>query len=273
MFGGNVPQLDNNDPATYEWDGSRWSVKNQVGPFPRWGHQMAYDTNASRTILYGGMHANLFYTLSDTWTWDGSAWVQAGAGLPPGRTHGAMVFDSWRNETILYGGGNLGDTWTHVLNATGPTVLQAPVDWTANAGTSMNFVVEAAGTGALQYQWRFLGAPLDDQPPYSGVTTPTLTIDPVTPEIWGWYDVVVTDSTCAVASTAAWLFVIECPGDLSPATGGNGFINQNDLASLVDEWGACELNCPADIHPVEAPNGIVGPGDLAVLLANWGQCP
>ena len=54
-----------------------------------------------------------------------------------------------------------------------------------------------------------------------------------------------------------------CPGDVN----GDGFVNSNDIISLLAMWGWCG-NCPQDLDG----DGSVGANDLVILLASWGPC-
>jgi hypothetical protein len=92
-----------------------WTQKEDIGPAPRVGHTMTYDSARSRTILFGGdALAGAF--LNDTWEWNGEYWTQiADIGPGPRRDH-ALCFDVARNTALLFGGtsarGPLGDTWS-----------------------------------------------------------------------------------------------------------------------------------------------------------------
>lgn len=97
-----------------------WTQKQEVGPAPRSGHAMAYDSVRGRTVLFGGSapgHSRGFPG-GDTWEWDGENWTQMADAGPSGRQSHAMAFDSQRNQTVLFGGSGgrgggffLADTW------------------------------------------------------------------------------------------------------------------------------------------------------------------
>ena len=72
-------------------------------------------------------------------------------------------------------------------------------------GRRAELKVSASGLGALAYQWRKDGVPLTDGGTISGSQTATLTIDPVSFDDAGAYDVLVTDACDSVASNAATL--------------------------------------------------------------------
>lgn len=60
----------------------------------------------------------------------------------------------------------------------GPSITQQPQGRTVCEGPEVALVVQAAGDGALAYQWQKNGVNLVDGGQYSGTTTPTLTISP-----------------------------------------------------------------------------------------------
>lgn len=90
-----------------------WTQKEDIGPPPRFGHAMCYDSARACAVLFGGDGSQLF---GDTWTWSGGLWTQvADTGPSPRRGH-SLSFDSTRGVVLLFGGssGNLleRDTWT-----------------------------------------------------------------------------------------------------------------------------------------------------------------
>jgi Galactose oxidase, central domain len=92
-----------------------WTQREDIGPSPRAGHAMAYDSARSRTILFGG-DALAGSFLNDTWEWSGEYWTQiADIGPGPRRDH-ALCFDTVRNVVLLFGGASAGapygDTWS-----------------------------------------------------------------------------------------------------------------------------------------------------------------
>jgi N-acetylneuraminic acid mutarotase len=91
-----------------------WTQKQDIGPLPRAGHAMAFDTTRRRVVLFGGTTlAGTFF--ADTWEWDGDSWTQMQDIGPTPRAFHAMTFDSARNRAVLFGGsaeaGALADTW------------------------------------------------------------------------------------------------------------------------------------------------------------------
>jgi len=91
-----------------------WTQKQDIGPAPRFGHAMAFDTGRGRVVLFGGdsLRSRLF---NDTWEWNGENWTQmADIGPSPRREH-AVAYDAARRRVVLFGGasggGPAGDTW------------------------------------------------------------------------------------------------------------------------------------------------------------------
>jgi hypothetical protein len=88
---------------------------------------------------------------------------------------------------------------------TGPAITQQPEPQAACQDGTATFTVTAAGTEPLEYQWRRDGVPID------GATEPSYTIDPVTADAAGEYDVVVTNLCGANTSDPAALTVESGP--------------------------------------------------------------
>ena len=104
---------------TWEWDGTEWTQRDDVGPSRRAGATMAYDPVGARLLLFGGFDGAL---RDDTWGWDGSHWKQIADIGPRPRIGHAMASDA--SGVILFGGRTsldppegapdsalVGDTW------------------------------------------------------------------------------------------------------------------------------------------------------------------
>ena len=91
-----------------------WTQKQDIGPSPRSGHAMVFETSRQRVLLFGGFAGNNQF-LNDTWSWDGENWTQLADMGPSSRSLHAIAYDSARDRTVLFGGhaGNteFGDTW------------------------------------------------------------------------------------------------------------------------------------------------------------------
>ena len=123
LFGGADSSQVRGD--TWEWDGSKWTQVNLLGPGPRTFPAMTYDSVRRKVVLFGGNRV-LFGNnpednryLDDTWEWDGKRWTQINVLGPPARAEAVLVFDKARGRSVLFGGHNrtekgriwLGDTW------------------------------------------------------------------------------------------------------------------------------------------------------------------
>jgi hypothetical protein len=96
---------------TWEWNGTEWTQVADVGPVPRGGCAMTYDTVRQRVVLFGGSNAGGTIRFGDTWEWDGTEWTQTADTGPSGRRFPALVFDGSRGSLVLFGG--LGETQWH----------------------------------------------------------------------------------------------------------------------------------------------------------------
>jgi hypothetical protein len=94
-----------------------------------------------------------------------------------------------------------------------PAITTQPVNQSVAAGATASFTVAAIGAPAPSYQWQIsFGGPtftnLTNDPPYSGVTTPTLTITAASAGLSGYqYRAVATNSAGSATSDAATLTV------------------------------------------------------------------
>lgn len=92
---------------TWEWDGARWAGPSITSPTPqdRWAGASTFDSALARTVLSGGVGADL-QTIDDLWSWDGQAWRRldpAGA-TPPSRAMASMTYDASRRRLLYFGG-------------------------------------------------------------------------------------------------------------------------------------------------------------------------
>ena len=113
LFGGGDGTTDLGDTWAYDYDGDRWIRMNPgTSPSPRHGAAMAYDADADRAVLYGGIDGG-----DETWVYDvnGDAWTLADEGSGPSSRFGARVsYDTESGRIVLFGGSSGGDeTWSH----------------------------------------------------------------------------------------------------------------------------------------------------------------
>jgi hypothetical protein len=78
LFGGAASLVPNTlDPGlsglSWEWDGNDWTLRQNMGPRPRYGHALAFDTDRSAVVLFGGLSVGPLSAaassdlLGDTW--------------------------------------------------------------------------------------------------------------------------------------------------------------------------------------------------------------
>jgi hypothetical protein len=105
-----------------------WTQKQDIGPAPRWAHDMAYDGARKVLVLFGGR--TTAGRLNDTWEWDGEMWTQVADTGPTQRTYHAVTFDSVRQRVLLFGGyGN--------PTVTGPLYLNDTWEWDGEVWTQV----------------------------------------------------------------------------------------------------------------------------------------
>lgn len=101
---------------TWEWDGTRWSLRSGTARLPG-GRSFAatYDGKRRQVMVLGGASPQT-WTPWGQWAWTGVDWrrVETGA-LPPARIEHALAYDAARGVLVLFGGrgpdGALADTW------------------------------------------------------------------------------------------------------------------------------------------------------------------
>lgn len=89
---------------TWEWDGTRWTIRAGPQPRPRTGSAMTYDTSRRKIMMFGGQIGSQNVHIGDTWEWDGVAWMQVSSSGPSPRSFHAMTYDTARHVTVLFGG-------------------------------------------------------------------------------------------------------------------------------------------------------------------------
>ena len=98
----------------WAWDGESWEVVADDAPPSRTLGGVAYDTEHSLLVLYGGS-LSLEDVSSETWLWDGESWQEPDTPTPGRRDHFSMTYTN--DGIILYGGADTAnneqwtDTW------------------------------------------------------------------------------------------------------------------------------------------------------------------
>lgn len=152
---------------TWEWDGSSWSLRATTGPSARCDNAMAFDSDRSVTVSFGGYSGAFF---GDTWEWNGATWVLRTSIGPQPRADSFMVYDAARKVMVLFGGLRAnntiaGDTWEYDgVTATWTLRSNAgpPPRWIArmsyDAARSVTVLFGGAGaSGALGDTWEWDG--------------------------------------------------------------------------------------------------------------------
>ncbi len=88
---------------TWEWDGSRWTLIDSIGPRPRRLHQvLAYDPSRRAVLLHGGLNTDDGgRPLSDTWRWTGLRWEEISTSAPPNNAENHDALMSMGDGVIL----------------------------------------------------------------------------------------------------------------------------------------------------------------------------
>ena len=95
--------------ATFEYDGTRWQPRVTAHQPPaRSRHQVCFDTQRGRVVLFGGIANNR--RLDDTWEYDGVDWLQRRTVVAPSpRVGHTMAYDTAHQRSLLYGGEGVSD--------------------------------------------------------------------------------------------------------------------------------------------------------------------
>jgi hypothetical protein len=68
LLGGKKPFFSTNPGGlgiTWTWDGQHWTLRQDFGPPPRYGHAMTYDTKRACLTVFGGTNSDVSF--GDTW--------------------------------------------------------------------------------------------------------------------------------------------------------------------------------------------------------------
>ena len=135
-------------------------------------------------------------------------------------------------------------------------ILTHPASRTVNTNTAVTFSVTASGTGTLRYQWRYMGADLQNQ------TNATLDIASVQLEDSGDYTVLVYDNRSSAESLPATLAVLVRPSVLRHPQGITVAVGSNVTLSagvyggwpLTNRWRRGSANVYTNILSAKQTN-------------------
>ena len=149
LFGG-VNSIDPSFPSanriiygdSWRWDGKAWTEVQDIGPAPRWGHGMAFRSDAGQIVLVGG--SSVFAPAEDASLQAGvmrDTWEHPEQGAGPGPGPAAVTIQSFviSPSTLSASSGNADGT----ITLSGPAPAGgAAVQLTANApsGVTISFV-------------------------------------------------------------------------------------------------------------------------------------
>ncbi len=115
LVGGQTYYLSDN-PYTYSYTGTGWSLVAESGPGRRVRHAMVTDFARSKVVLFGGgvnPSDNPYseQAANDTWEWDGVQWseVALSGPRPAARTGHVFAYDATRHVSLLFGGNPVAD--------------------------------------------------------------------------------------------------------------------------------------------------------------------
>ena len=100
LFGGSGPGRTTLGD-TWVWDGSGWTRADTTGPTARGSHQMVFDQQQQRVVLFGGYDGTV---QNDAWTWDGNRWQAWPMDEAPPRLHHSLSYLSNANQLAVFGG-------------------------------------------------------------------------------------------------------------------------------------------------------------------------
>ena len=248
---------------TWEWSSmtGQWTLRATTGPEPRGGAGASYDTLRQTVILHGGQRSG--FTQGGFWEWNGAWTVRSGG---PVRYESVMAYDAGRDRALVLTT-EFPEAWE--FNAAAPKFPPAfseqPPDFRyANPGQSIEFHAPAVGTPAPSLQWMTGSYPLANSGAYSGATTQTLTINPVSGAHSSSYSLVAWNSCGWAESRPATLFVtVPPPNWCYPDCDGSHhmMLTANDFQCFLNAYSAGHpyANCDRSSTP-------------PVLTANDFQC-
>lgn len=161
---------------------------------------------AARAVVGGSATLSVAVSSNQpvTYQWQKNGVNLANGTLATYAIHSAQLADAGSYSVVV---SNAGGTLTSsaVQLTVGPpvavSILTQPSNQTANQGGKASFAATVSGSGPIQYQWRKNGTPV------LGATDFQLTLDPISSNDMGSYDVVVSNAFSSAASAVALLSV------------------------------------------------------------------
>ncbi|MBN1352672.1 hypothetical protein JXJ21_25010 [candidate division KSB1 bacterium] len=164
--------LYGSDTWAYDFNSNNWTeLKPAQKPPGRFGHNMAYDAESDRIILFGGSISEL-QPIDDTWSYDfnTNTWTEMNPpASPPPRQYHSMAYDLESDQIILFGGGDYtpesmpeytiiyDDTWAYDFNSNTWTQMMPDKYPSARVYTDMTYnekcdcvILFGGGTGSFK---------------------------------------------------------------------------------------------------------------------------
>jgi hypothetical protein len=131
MWGGDTGGVNDTSVWVFDYNSQTWQEKKTSGgPAMRWLHEMAYDSEADRTILFGGytgsgaLAPNYSLNSAETWAYDfnSNTWTLLNPAANPGAiSEFGMAYLESADRLLQFGGimndGNISDkTWLYDFN-------------------------------------------------------------------------------------------------------------------------------------------------------------
>ncbi len=147
------PMVDWGDTWAYDSNTNTWeNMTLESGPRSRSIHNMAYDSESDRIILYGGFWGDSSAAggrraLSDTWAYDYNSnnWTEMNPISSPGLLYAfGMTYDTDSDRVILYGGKYKSNGYTRIEKETWA------YDFNSNSWIKMNPPTSALRRGRFQ---------------------------------------------------------------------------------------------------------------------------
>ena len=156
--------------------------------------------------------------LSYQWQMDGTNLVDDGVKIKGAFTNALTIFNVQLTNSGVYtvtitniAGSVTSSNAVLTLTNVPPLITLQPTNQTAGAGLNVMFVVLAAGTSPLSYQWQMDGTNLADGGQFHGATSNILTISDLQLTNSGTYAVVITNNFGSVTSSNAVLTLTNTP--------------------------------------------------------------